>query len=292
VPYRNASAGRDRGSLVQWSAPPPGSAPRARVSTKEEPHQAIADKVAEGCDKETDVSSASEASMAMMPAISIDVRLQVWLSPSFPVGAFAFSHGLELAADRCWVHNRDSLEAWLRDLVELGSLRNDLILLASAWRATAASDMAALLGVNELALALQPSAERRLETATQGTAFLATLAAAWPCPPLSAVSARIAAEAALPVAVGAGTAAHAIDLEGTLHAFAMAFATNLVSAAIRLSIVGQTDGQRVIAALTLALQRQAAAAATATLDTIGSATLRSDLASLAHETQYSRLFRS
>ena len=152
--------------------------------------------------------------------------------------------------------------------------------------------MPALVGVNELALALQPSAERRLETVTQGTAFLATLTAAWPCPPLSAVSAVIAAEAAFPVAVGAGTAAHSVSLEGTLHGYAIAFVSNLVSAAIRLSIVGQTDGQRVVAALTPALQRQSIAALTATLDDIGGATLRSDLASLAHETQYSRLFRS
>jgi urease accessory protein len=79
------------------------------------------------------------------------------MSPSFPVGGFAYSHGLELAADRGRVRNRDELQAWLLDLIELGSLRNDLILLGAAWRAVAAADRSALTGINDLALALQPS---------------------------------------------------------------------------------------------------------------------------------------
>ena len=224
--------------------------------------------------------------------LSIDPRLFVWLSPAFPVGAFAYSHGLELAAERGWVHHRASLEPWLLDLVELGSLRNDLILLARAWHAVAASDIDALVGINELALALQPSAERRLETVTQGNAFLATLAAAWPRESATRASSAISGDVAYPIAVGVGAAGHDVGVAGTLHAYALAFVSALVSAAIRLSIVGQTDGQRVVAALMPAIERAAQTAFTSTLDDLGGATLRSDLASLAHETQYSRLFRS
>lgn len=222
----------------------------------------------------------------------IDARLLVWLSPAFPVGAFAFSHGLELAADRGWVRNRAEVEAWVGDLVENGSLRNDLILLAGAWRAETTADAAALRDVNALALALQPSAERRLETVTQGNAFMNTIVAAWPCDRQAEMQAALDGDVAYPVAVGAVAVAHECDLGGALLAYALAFVSNLTSAAIRLSLIGQTDGQRVIAALMASLERQAALAATATLDDIGSATLRSDLASLAHETQYSRLFRS
>jgi urease accessory protein len=218
--------------------------------------------------------------------------LIIWLSPSFPVGAFAYSHGLELAADRGWVRNGDDLAAWLTELVRNGSLRNDMTLLSAASRAVAASDSAALKSVNELALALQPSAERHLETVTQGNAFLSTLVAAWPAGRLQTVADTVRGDIAYPVAVGAGTSAHRIPLDGVLYAFGIAFVTNLVSAAIRLSIVGQTDGQRVIASLMSPIAEAALAAETATLDDIGSATLRADLASLAHETQYSRLFRS
>jgi urease accessory protein len=221
-----------------------------------------------------------------------DARLLVWLSPSFPVGAFAYRHGLELAAERGWVRDCDGLAAWLSDLATVGSLRNDLILVAAAWRAAAAGDLAALASANSLALALQPSAERRLETVTQGNAFMSTLLAAWPADKLQDVASAMPGDIAYPGAGGAGPAAHAIALDGVLHGFATAFLTNLVSAAIRLSVVGQTDGQRVIASLMPAIAEAAAGASTATLDDLGSATLRSDVASLAHEIQYSRLFRS
>lgn len=234
---------------------------------------------------------------------SLDPRLLLWLSPSFPVGAFAFSHGLEQAAARGWVKDAATLQEWLRDLVQVGSLRNDLVLFACAWRAAARAETASLGDVNELALALQPSAERHLETRTQGNAFLATIIAAWPCDGLDAVKQALtapdlrrdasgAADTAYPVAVGAVAAAHGIAVDAGLTGYAVAFASNLVSAAIRLSVVGQTDGQRVMAALLPDLESAAVAAVNSTLDDLGSATFRSDLAQLAHETQYSRLFRS
>ncbi len=227
---------------------------------------------------------------------TLDPRLMLWLSPAFPVGAFAFSHGLEQAASHQWVRDARTLEAWLRDLVQWGSLRNDLVLLAAAWRATVGGDLAALRSVADLALALQPSAERHLESRTQGNAFLATILAAWPCEALDFVRAGVTGsgghDTAYPVAVGSVAAAHAITLDASLIGYALAFIGNLVSAAIRLSVVGQTDGQRVMAALLSDLQAAATVAVNSTLDDLGSATFRSDLAQLAHETQYSRLFRS
>lgn len=228
----------------------------------------------------------------MQPIASIDPRLFVWLSPSFPVGSFAYSHGLELAADRGWIGNAAGVEAWFDDLLALGSLRNDLILLANAWRSVAGGALSALAATNDLALALQPSAERRLEAVTQGNAFMSALNSAWTCEPMAQVAQALAGDVAYCVAVGAATAAHGVDLDGALHAYAIAFVGTLASAAIRLSLVGQTDAQRVIARLMPAIETAAREAGTATLDDIGSATLRSDLASLAHETQYSRLFRS
>ncbi|MEZ5844402.1 MAG: urease accessory UreF family protein [Hyphomicrobiaceae bacterium] len=212
----------------------------------------------------------------------------LWLSPSFPVGAFAYSHGLELASERGWVSGRETLEAWLADLARHGSLRTDLILVSAAWRAATVGDATRLADVNDIALALQPSAERHLESVTQGGAFLATMRAAWPTPALDPLDGDVA----YPVAIGAACAGHGVALEAMATAYALAFAQNLVSAAIRLSLIGQTDGQRVIASLLDTLTAATTAALDLTLDDLGSATLRSDLASLAHETQYTRLFRS
>jgi urease accessory protein len=229
------------------------------------------------------------------PAVALSdvpAQLLVWLSPAFPVGAFAYSHGLEKAVEKRLITDRASLGAWLEDLIALGSLRNDLILLAAAWRAASAQSAGDLATVAELAAALQPSAERRLETITQGGSFLVQIDAAWPCATVGLLRASHSGDVAYPVAVGVAAAGHDLPLAPTLLGYGMAFVGNLISAAIRLSVIGQTDGQRLTAALMPSLQTAAAVAATSTLDDIGSATFAADLASMQHETQYTRLFRS
>ena len=218
--------------------------------------------------------------------------LFVWLSPSFPTGAFAYSHGLEMARERGLVVDRAGLQDWLHAVITQGSLRNDLIVLAAAYRAAAAHDSGALAAANVLALALQPGAERFLETTQQGGSFLLAIAAAWPHETVARHRADVRGDIAYPVAVAIAAAAHAIPLDATLGAFAFAFVGNLTSAAIRLGIVGQTNAQHVIAALAPALHATSAGALASTLDDVGSATFSADLCSLEHETQYSRLFRS
>lgn len=215
--------------------------------------------------------------------------LFAWLSPSFPVGAYAYSHGLEWAVEDGDVVDEASLLDWLTDTLRHGAGRNDAILLAHAHRAL--NDRAALAAVNELALALAPSQELRLETAQQGRSFLDAALAAWPRPELAKAAEHIG-EIAYPVAVGLAAAAHRIPLAATLPAFVLAFAQNLVSAAIRSAPIGQTAGMRVVTALTRLVQDIAAEAEALTLDDIGSATFRADLGSFRHETQYTRLFRS
>lgn len=222
-------------------------------------------------------------------AEGIPDHLMIWLSSGFPTGAFAYSHGLEKLVEDGAVCTRSDLEAWLVDLATIGSLKNDLIFVAEAWRAVAREDRQRLSEISSLAVALQPAAERRLEAVTQGSAFRLAIAAAWPSP---ALRLHDEGEIAYPVAVGVAAAAHSLPLAATLRAYAMAFVVNLVSAAIRLSVIGQTDGQRTIAQLLPACRAAAAAAGTRTIDDLGSATFATDLASLRHETQYTRLFRS
>jgi urease accessory protein len=224
--------------------------------------------------------------------MSAHLPLMVWLSPSFPVGAFAYSHGLEWAFEAGDLHDAATLRDWLDALVRHGSLRNDLILFACAYRAIGCHEDGAMAETAELALALANSAERRLETVTQGNAFVAAARAAWPCDALQALRTAWDGDVAYPVAVAVASAGHEVPLLPALEAYGLAFVANLVSASVRLGIVGQTDGQRITAALVPALHEAAAAASAASLDDIGGCALRSDLASLRHETQYSRLFRS
>ncbi len=224
--------------------------------------------------------------MATSMAESAHLPLAIWLSPAFPVGAFAYSHALEWAVECGAVQDAATLSTWIDDLLRCGSGRNDAILLAASHRA--ANDAAALIEINELALALAPSRERHLETSAQGAAFVIAMRAAWPCAALDALD----GETAYPVALGAAAAGHHVPLAATLEHFLLAFTANLVSAAVRLGPIGQTDGQRVTAGALPAIHATARFALTSTLDDLGSATLASDLASMQHETQYSRLFRS
>jgi urease accessory protein len=218
--------------------------------------------------------------------------LQAWLSPGYPVGAYAYSHGLEWAVEQGDVADEASLAAWLADALVLGAGRNDAIILAAAFRAAARSDLATLVETNALALALAPSRELRLQTSQQGRSFLDATCTAWPHPGLLPLADALSAEVAYPVAVGAAAAAHGVTLRSLLPAFLLAFVQAVVSAALRLAPIGPAAGLRVIAATLPTIRQLAEAVSTTTLDDLGSATFRADLGSCRHETQHTRLFRS
>jgi len=226
----------------------------------------------------------------MHPSTAEASRLLLWFSPSFPTGAFGYSHGLEWAVEAGDVCDRDSLEGWIAAVLEHGGGWSDAVLLSAAHRAVLAGDDQALAGVADLAIALQPSSERRLETEVQGRAFLKAVVTGWPELHVSSLDDRAAIT--LPVAVGYCAAQAGLALEATLSAYLTGLAANLVSAAIRLAPIGQSDGLRVLAALELLVARLSAAASAASLDDIGTCAIRSDIASMRHETQMTRLFRS
>ena len=216
----------------------------------------------------------------------------MWLSPAFPVGSYAYSHGLEWAVEVGDVRDAATLAAWLDDLLSHGAPRSDAVLFCCAHRATGANDWRGLDDINDLAIALCGSSERRLETLAQGAAFLAAMRAAWDCAAFAHWPDAPDAPVAYPVAVAFAAAGHGLSLEASLPATMLAFQANLVSAAIRLGAIGQTDGQRVLAHLTPLVRRQAEVLEGATRDDLGGCALRSDIAAMRHETQYSRLFRS
>jgi urease accessory protein len=227
-------------------------------------------------------------------AIAALQRLFAWLSPAFPVGAYTYSHGLEWAIEEGTVTGPAPLQAGIGDVLRHGGGRTDAILFAAAWRAAATGNHAGLVEAAELAVAIQPSRERHLEITAQGRAFLGTVTASWPSGRLKALAALFPAGApvAYPVAVALAAAAGDVPLKPALAAFAGAFVANLVSAGVRAIPIGQTDGQRIIAALAPAVEETARLAEGARLDDLGGAALRADIASMKHETQYTRLFRS
>jgi urease accessory protein len=219
-------------------------------------------------------------------------RLMTWLSPSFPVGAFSYSSGIEWAVETGDITDAASLQGWLAAMLADGPGFCDGVFLAHAHRAVALRDLTALRDIAELASAFVPSRERQLETSAQGRAFVDIARAAWNCEGLEQMIAGCDGAIVYPVAVGLVGAAHALPLASTLHAFFHAVASNWISAGARLIPLGQTDSQRLLALLEPVVASTAGRALDASLDDLGSATFRADLASMRHETQYTRLFRS
>ncbi|WP_322517876.1 urease accessory protein UreF [Rhodopseudomonas palustris] len=219
-------------------------------------------------------------------------RLMTWLSPAFPVGAFSYSSGIEWAVEAGDVTDAASLRDWLGAMLEHGSGFCDGVFLAHAYRAVAHGDDAALRDVAELAAAFVTSAERHLETTAQGRAFIEIVRNAWASDGLARAVTACNGALAYPVAVGLVSAVHGVPLAATLHAFLHAVVSNWISAGARLVPLGQTDSQRLLAALEPAVIATGDRALNASLDDLGSATFRADLAGLRHETQYTRLFRS
>jgi urease accessory protein len=219
-------------------------------------------------------------------------RLMTWLSPSFPVGAFSYSGGIEWAVEAGDISDAASLRDWLASMLADGPGFCDGVFLAHAHRAASSRDSAGLRDIAELAAAFVPSRERQLETSAQGRAFIDIARAAWNCDGLDQIVSCCDGTIVYPIAVGLVSAAHAIPLAPTMHAFFHALTSNWISAGARLVPLGQTDSQRVLALLEPTVVSTAKRALKASLDDLGSATFRADLAGMRHETQYTRLFRS
>ncbi len=212
------------------------------------------------------------------PEIAALLTLAQWLSPAYPVGAFAYSHGLEWAVGAGDVTDSASFQAWITAILQHGSGRNDAILLAAAYNAP--DD---LENTDDTARAFAASRERLMETELQGAAFVRTV---------NATHDLTLPELCYPVAVGAAARALGLPLDQTLPLYLHGFAANLTSAAIRLVPLGQTDGQATLARLAPICQSIATTAAAQTLDDLGGACILGDIAAMQHETQYTRLFRS
>lgn len=213
--------------------------------------------------------------------------MSTWLSPAFPTGAFAYSHGLEAAIAEGWVTNAETMRDWVAALLLYGSLYNDLVLGAEAFRAVGAGDLERLTSVAELATALCGTSERRLEVLGIGAAFLAA-AGPW----LEPAPTSWPAEMPYAVGVGAVAARSGLGLETTLAVLAGALAHGLVSAATRLVPLGQRDAVTALRDLEPVAFEAARQAAESDLSALGSATLLSEIAAMRHETLKTRLFRS
>jgi urease accessory protein len=223
------------------------------------------------------------------------LRLQSWLSPAFPNGAYSYSHGLEWAVEAGYIDNRTSLVDWLEADLCYGTGRNEAIFFSDAFRCAIDNNEDRLGEVVELAAASRGTSEFVLESSQQAASCLATLRQVWPdriLDSLSEILRGCQVQPVVAVVLGARAAREGIPAAIALPAFLHGYVANLVTAGIKLVPLGQTDGQLAIAELEPAVLYASARGHDATIDDLGSAGFMVEFASIAHETQYTRLFRS
>lgn len=204
------------------------------------------------------------------------LTLVQWLSPAFPTGGFAYSHGLEAVIAE-GERSATGIAHWIEGVLRHGVGQADAVLLACVLRGEEAGDL------DLLARAMAGTKERLSETAEQGAAFARTVAA---------LTGRDRVPRCLPVAVGEAAQALELPVEEVVAVYLHAFAANLVACATRFAPLGQTEGQAVLAALHPVIAELAAWAATAGVEEIGTAALVAELAAMRHEAMDVRIFKT
>jgi urease accessory protein len=208
------------------------------------------------------------------------LTLTQWLSPAYPVGGFAYSHGLEAAIDEGAVASSQDAEAWISDALEHGSGWNDALFVVSAYDAR---DKDELFSIDAKARAICASSERKMETELLGQAFGTVTGDVWDLD---------IQQLSYPVSVGHAARLQNLPLLLTTKMYLQAFASNLVACATRLVPLGQTDAQKLIRNLTPLCAHIAEKAQLAGLEELSSTAFLTDIASMRHEIQYSRIFRT
>jgi urease accessory protein len=211
------------------------------------------------------------------PTDSKLITVMQWLSPAFPIGGFAYSHGLEWAINKGYVSNREELQKWISDLLEYGSLKNDAILIKLVLQGSDPKE------INELAMALCPASERLSETQLQGGAFCKIMREVW--------SLEID-DLTLPIALALAAKNESIDQNLVVPAYLHSFCSNLISVAMRLIPIGQTDGQKILRELSPLISDSVRAVAKSNKDDLGSACFLSDVSAMQHEYLQPRVFKT
>ena len=211
------------------------------------------------------------------PTDSKLITVMQWLSPAFPIGGFAYSHGLEWAINKGHVSNREELKKWIIDLLEYGSLKNDAILIKLVLKGSDPKE------INEIAMALCPANERLSETQLQGSAFCKIMREVW--------SLEID-DLTLPIALALAAKNENIDQNLVVPAYLHSFCSNLISVAMRLIPIGQTDGQKTLRELSPLISDSVRAVAKSDKDDLGSACFLSDVSAMQHEYLQPRVFKT
>jgi len=217
----------------------------------------------------------------------------MWLaSPALPVGGFSYSEALESAVETGRVGTEADAARWLGDQLQLGLARSELPLVAQAIAAWQAGDGARARSLNDWVLATRESRELRAQTEQMGRSMLEWLKNRAPGDERLSVLGTMPPAPSWPVAFALAAAQSGAPARDALLAFAFGWAENMVQAALKAVPLGQSAGQRILAALAADIPAAAERALRLADDERQAFSPMLAILSAQHETQYSRLFRS
>ncbi len=226
--------------------------------------------------------------MKKSPHIPMDPRLWLLISPALPVGGYSYSHGLEHAVAAGWVSNLADARGWITGLARDVLPRLDLPVLARVYRCAQDDDEPGIRHWNAVLLASRESAELQREDSEMGEALKRLLT------DLVGVDAikSLPGKSAFATSFALACLNWGIDVADACAAYAWVWCENQVAAAIKLVPLGQTEGQKILLEMVMQVHELAELALAASDEDVGITCPALAIASAAHETQYSRQFRS
>lgn len=227
---------------------------------------------------------------APIPENGALLRLLQLASPSLPVGAYSYSEGLEFAVEQRAVTDAATLRCWLEDALKHGGVRVETAVLVRVYRARIADDYDLVRYWNQWLTAARESEEIRLQNHEMGRALLKLLAELDPAP--KEISSLLAEPCNFAVAFAAAAAHWNIPRDAAVVGYLQTWTANIIAAGVKLIPLGQTAGQRLLWDQQSTIDDVACEATKLKDDELAVSNWGQVIASMRHETQYSRLFRS
>ena len=201
--------------------------------------------------------------------------LQTWFSPLFPVGSFSYSHGLEAMINDNLIKSKEDILEYLKCILKYGSGKNDIILIKYAYQGEE---------INDLALSLCPTKERKIESIEMGNAFRKVLEDSW--------NYKIQENTAYPVSVGKAAKYFKIPLNLTIISYLQSFASNLINVCIKHIPIGQKVGQDCIIQTYDLIREIEIESKNLELEDLGGVCFNSDIYSIKHENLRTRIYKT
>ncbi len=211
-------------------------------------------------------------------------------SPALPVGAYSYSEGLEMLVERGIITSLESLQNWLESELHYGAIRLEAAVMIRAYESVKAEDLQLLSYWNQWLSAARETEELRNSSWQMGRSLIQLLEKIQPH--IKSITDNIANPCNYAIAFGIAIAHYQINIQAGLLGYLHSWVSNLITASIKLIPLGQTAGQQLLLSLQPLLNHARAEILNLADDDLSCCSWGLSLASMQHETQYTRLFRS